>query len=235
MKIHTLLLACILFSRSLAAACVPPASAVARLQAYFRYQNGLGSNTKTQEHFTVVTAGDHVFFRHDNPPSDYQPGSRPVYVYQSAKGIDVTNCLAGSGWLKCIAEYVQSEESSNRLKLDSAAACEFTLDVPQWQSSPDSPLKQRLAADILRETMEFGGFSNPQAVYVRDFNTDDPDILVYAITQRGGDRFLGCSFDATASPHCSWHRFGQTPLPALREQIMERAFQLYPSMKPRLP
>jgi hypothetical protein len=229
MKIHALFLASILFGGSNAVACTPPTAAVSKLEAYFKYQHGLGSNVETQEHFTVFTAGDHVFFRHDNPPSDYEPSSRPVYVYHPTKGIDVANCPTGNEWVKCVGDYLRQDESSSGLKPDSTGACEFTLNVPQWHPSPDSPLKQRLATAILHEAVEFGDFSNPQAIYLRNFNVDDPDILVYVVTQRGADRFLGCSFDAAASQHCSWHRFGQTPLPALRQQIMEMPYQVYPS------
>lgn len=51
--------------------------------------------------------------------------------------------------------------------------------------------------------------SDFKAVYVRDFNLDDPDLLFYYIDSEGRDSFQGCYFDASRQPRCGRHIFLQ--------------------------
>lgn len=95
-----------------------------------------------------------------------------------------------------------------------------------WHPSPDSPLKRRLAAELLKEIMPPG--LNLKAVYVRDFNVDDPDLLFYYIDAAGHGSLQGCYFDASRQPHCGWHMFGQAPVERLRHSVMEMPYKLFP-------
>jgi hypothetical protein len=102
-----------------------------------------------------------------------------------------------------------------------ASECEFVLHVSRWEPSPDSPEKRKMAHDILSELRAFG-YRDAKRIVVRDFNLEDPDITAYIIDKAGGHTFQGCSFSREASPHCTWHLFGQSPLWALRRQVMSR-------------
>jgi hypothetical protein len=70
----------------------------------------------------------------------------------------------------------------------------------------------------------------PKAIYIRDFNLDDPEIEAHIVDDRDPPYFLGCWFDVARSPHCAWHMFGQSPPESLKRQIMERPYRLYPPL-----
>ena len=202
--------------------CAPPEAAVAQLRAYFAYQNSFFRNRSVQQRFSVLRIGDQVFFRHNNPPPYTDPSLSPIYIYRPGHRIDTNNCPTGPGWVNCVADLARNPGRPD------GPACEFTLEVPAWKPSPDNELKQKLASEILQEIQAFGGSSGTKAIYIRDFNVDDPEIEAYIINTTAEPEFLGCSLDAAKSPHCEWHGFGQAPVASLRRQIMSRPYRLYP-------
>jgi len=226
---------------SAAAQCAPPEAAVRRLKSTVAYENGFGLNRAVRQPFSVLKIGDRVYFRHNNPPPHYDPRSRPVYVYGPGRGFDALNCPAGPTWVNCVAEWAQNPGKDAGIVVygnepaptytrgvPKERPCEFTLDVPVWLPSPDSELKKKVAGEILHEILAYRRVSGTKAVYVRDFNVEDPEVEVYVIDTTGESEVLGCSFEAAKSPHCAWHLFGQAPVASLRRQIMSRPYRLYP-------
>jgi hypothetical protein len=112
------------------------------------------------------------------------------------------------------------------------SVCDFTLNVPRWEPSPDSLEKRRIAAELLREFRSFG-YGDAKRIVVRDFNLDDPEITAYIIGRRRREDFQGCTFSRDETPHCSWHRFGQSPLSSLRDTVLSRPYQLFPPLSRR--
>jgi hypothetical protein len=110
--------------------------------------------------------------------------------------------------------------------------CEYALNVPKWEPSPDSPEKRRLSVELLHEFQNFG-FDDAQRIVIRDFNLDDPDITAYIVSHRGKDEFQGCGFTRDKTPHCAWHMFGQSPRSGLKQMVMSRPYQLFPSARAR--
>ena len=168
------------------------------------------------------------------------PSILPVFIYQGALRLLGINCPSGPTWVNCVAEWVQNphkdegkvvygnEPPTYTTPAPKERPCEFTLEVPVWKPSPDNELKRKLAAEILQEIQAFWGTSGTKAIYIRDFNVDDPEIEAYIINTTEEPAFLGCRFDAAKSPHCEWHGFGQAPVAALRRDIMSRRYRLYP-------
>jgi len=102
----------------------------------------------------------------------------------------------------------------------------------RWTSRPGSghpnERKWKLATEILNEIQAFGGSSGTKAIYIRDFNIDDPEIKVYIVNTSAEPEILGCTFNAAKSPHCQWHGFGQAPVSFLKREIVRRAYKLCP-------
>ena len=73
--------------------------------------------------------------------------------------------------------------------------------------SPDDARKEKVAAEILNEVLEFRHVK-PKAIYINDFNLEDADISTDIIPRKGEPEFQGCAFDLDCSPHCVWHNFG---------------------------
>jgi len=159
----------------------------------------------------------------NNPRPGYDPAQHPVYVYGTGRRIDTVSCPADRGWVNCVANSTTERAGIG----EDTRACEFTLNIGPWKPSPDDEKKRQLAGEIANEIRAFG-YENVKAMYVRDFNLTDPEIQVYTVDDRGKPDLLGCHFDASAEPHCGWHRFGQAPLTELKRQIMERPYRLYP-------
>lgn len=216
--------------------CTLPEAAKSCLKTYLAYLNGLGNNKARSEVFTGLKIGDHVFFRLMHPPAGYAPGYTEVYIYVPQRRLDVISCPANATWVNCVADWVRnpqggivsgSEKGHSTAAAPNVSTCEFTLQVPAWKPSAEDERKKKLAAEILQELRDFN-YNDARAVYIRDFNLDDPDIWIYVITREGSPAFQGCSFDPMRSPHCGWHLFGQSPLDSLKQQIAERPYRLYP-------
>jgi hypothetical protein len=158
-------------------------------------------------------------------PPDYPPGLRPIYIYRPSGKLFGANCPIAT-WVECTANAIKKE--GGVVPSTGSPACEFTLEVPPWQPTPNSPRKKEFASKLLREIRDWTGIQDPKVVYVRDFNLLDPDIWIYVISKQDEERFLGCKLDTSVSPGCSWHLFGQSPLDAWRKEIMNKPYRLYP-------
>jgi hypothetical protein len=220
-----------------ASECTPPPAAVAELKAYLSYVNGLESARSVSEPFTVLNVDGRTFFRLDAPPPGYVPDQRPVYVYDPPRRMpNSLTCPADATWVNCVGDWLAApasplivsgdEKPRFRGEAPKEPTCEFTLDVPAWEPSPDNQQKRKLAAELLQELRDSN--SGAEAIYVRDFNTQDPDIWAYVINGDGSPAVQGCFLDPTRVPHCQWHRFGQSPLDWLKQQIMQMPYRLYP-------
>src|SRR5437016_13969819 len=98
--------------------------------------------------------------------------------------MDTNNCPTRPTWVNCVAGMAQG------LGQVRGPACEFTLDVPVWHPSPDDAAKKGVAGEIFQEVQGFGG-PDAKAIYIRDFNLNDPEIEIYVIHTNGEPEFLG--------------------------------------------
>ena len=106
-------------------------------------------------------------------------------------------------------------------------ACEYVLNVPRWEPSSDGPEKRRVAAELLEEFQSFG-YGDARRIIIRDFNLDDPDITAYIVSRRG-EEVSGLHVHPQQKTHCAWHMFGQSPRSGLKQTVMSRPYQLFPS------
>jgi|SRR5579883_664959 hypothetical protein len=223
--------ACVALKAYGAQACPPPSAAIAEVRAYLSYENGLGKGGPQQDQFTSLTVGDRTFFRLNTPPPDFAADSRPVYVYEPGKEMrGYLTCPPDAAWISCVADWLRSTQTAivSRGEQLKGPTCELTVDVPAWRPSPDNRQKRELAGDLLKEIRGFG-YADAKAIYIRDFNVNDPDIWAYIITHSGNSEFQACSFNSRRTPHCQgWHGFGQTPVDWLKQKIMEEPYRLYP-------
>lgn len=225
MRTITILLALLIATAPCCAQCAPPERAVQKLAARFSYENSLGTNTTLIEHFTVLKLDRWTFLRHDNPSPYFAPGVRPVYVVKGSQLLGNINCPAGPAWLACAEDEMREQHEVPTTK---EQTCEFTLTVPPWHPSPESPEKREMARTLLREIRSFGASPN-DTIYVRNFNLNDPEIDFWIVHRHGEPEPQGCAFDRTKSPHCSWHMYGTVSLESLRQNVMSRPYRLYPS------
>jgi hypothetical protein len=211
------------------------------LTAIFTYQNGLGRNIPHEERFSFMTAGNSSILRQNTVPRNYEPGIRPIWIFDGSDTVSgpAGNCPLDATWIDC-AVYLSSHANEpapvvrgdEKFRYPAAkltpVVCEFVLDVPKWEPSPDSPEKRRLALELLTELQQFG-YKDARAIVIRDFNVNDPDVTAYVMGKDGKEDFQGCSFNAASSPHCwAWHMFGQSPVAGLRQKVMSRPYHLYP-------
>src|SRR5207244_3918225 len=141
------------------------------------------------ESYSAVRIGDRWFIRDNNAQDAESRGLRPVLIYENSRwwtGADL-RCPANASWVKCAAEwdpYASLPETARPPKKKQAAAagpsCDFEVRVPKWAPSPDSDEKRRIAGELLQELRQKQDRTTTlKAVYVRDFNLNDPVINVY--------------------------------------------------------
>jgi hypothetical protein len=94
--------------------------------------------------------------------------------------------------------------------------------VTQWHPTPDGPAKRKLATEVLDELRQRG--YDPLSVTARDFNVDDPELLLYITEADGQKAMQGCRLNAFGIPHCEWHLFGQAPERKLEESVMQMPY-----------
>jgi hypothetical protein len=203
----------------LSGACSPPTEAIDKLRAYLTYENGFRENRKYQQVFRVVQGRGITLFKQESAPAHYEPGYIPVYTYRPGEMVDVANCPADSTWIQCAAK----DDHQGGL----GEACKFTVDVDRWKPSPMDEKKAAIAKDIAAEVRDYYRTSPPREIWLRDFNTKDPDVWIRLVTEQGKDEFRGCWFDEARSPRCRWHMFGQSPLESLRHIIMKRPLRVF--------
>ncbi|MGA2712490.1 MAG: hypothetical protein ABSG41_05230 [Bryobacteraceae bacterium] len=208
--------------------CVAPPAAAGKLKAYLSYHNPRGGVMR----FSFASIGGHALFRRYGVPQHFDPAQPLVYTYREGISVTVDSCPFDS-WMQCGEERLEERARAQGLS-DRAAgqsteverSCDLSITIPVWRPSPDSPLKRKLAADLLDEIMPPD--SDFRAVYVRDFNVEDPDVMFYYVDAEGRDSFQGCRFDASRQPHCGWHMFGQAPVESLKRSVMARPYKLFP-------
>ncbi len=223
--------------------CSPPPAVVARLAVVFRYENGLGSNEPHQERFSFTKVGDRSYLRQNTVPRYYDPMLRPVWIFDASAEVSGpgANCPLDPSWIDCAVylgkhanEPLPVVQGNEELHYPAAGGhapvCEFTLDVPKWEPSPDSPEKRTVASELLSEFKSFG-YGDAREIVIRDFNLGDPEITAYITEADGTHQFQGCGFTRNHTPHCSWHMFGQAPISSLRKQVMSRPYRLYPPLR----
>lgn len=215
---------------TMAAACAgaapcnppPPKQAVERLQGYLSYEAAWESGTYGVKEFDAAVLLGGVLFR-SQERSQLPPG-RIVYVIPEGRRISSMSCPEAEDWVGCVVRGMPQEFPSG----SASAACSTQIDVPTWRASAATPAKKRLAAELVQELMSGAGYSDPKAIYVRDFNMDDPELLFYIVDAEGKDNLQGCHFDASQHPHCGWHLFGQAPVEKLKRDVMARPYKLFP-------
>lgn len=211
-----------------AGGCVAPVAAVTKLKAYLSYQNPRGGMLR----FSFAQIGGDVLFRRYGVPKYFDPAQPLVYSYREGAGVRVDSCPADS-WMQCaenrLEERARAQGLSSHTDGRTGRNCHLSITFPAWRPSPDTPLKRKLAAELLNEIMPPD--SDFKAVYVRDFNLNDPDLLFYYIDSEGRDSFQGCYFNASRQPHCGWHMFGQAPVESLKRSVIERPYELFPAAK----
>lgn len=207
--------------------CAPPADAIAHLDAYLSYQTGIGIGNPGMKKFSVTLYdGDTLFLQRELPPYFTEP---LVYVFRNGRSLFVTSCPKNAEWAACAERRFRASthEPADTAGYRLTAVCDVSVTVEKWRPSPDTPAKRRIASDVLAELMKFG-VTKPTAVYVRDFNLNDPELEFYIVGANGQREVQGCTFDAGRQPHCAWHLFGQSPVKKLKEEIMARPYRLYP-------
>jgi hypothetical protein len=204
-------------------ACTPPSAALARLRGYFTYYDRETPEHRS-DHFSVVSIGDGVFFRHNNPMIPLSvPHNRTVYLYQPSTSLRTFECRDDDSWVPCAAQWEAGAPNQ--------PSCEFELNVSQWSPSPDSVEKRKIGTDLLHTLGIDPAKDPPQTVYARDFNLDDPHLDFYIAWPDGAELFRGCDFDRTQVPYCQgWHLYGQAPRDELRQHVMELPYRLYPPL-----
>jgi hypothetical protein len=82
-------------------------------------------------------------------------------------------------------------------------------------------LKRRLVAEIREQLRSSFGLTDSDRVWAGDFNVDDPnlDLLIHDHRDSDPEYVQGCGFDASQSPHCIWHLYGQGDLTKLKREI----------------
>ncbi|MCW5983577.1 MAG: hypothetical protein KIT09_36135 [Bryobacteraceae bacterium] len=239
MLIRILLVAVAIPSISGASGCDIPDQATASLKALFTYSNGRRENKPKEERFSAFWFRNRLFLRHNTPSPNTDTNLYPVFVYDAAGVNHALNCPSDATWVGCVVNWtdnpprvervVRGEEEPRRpiASKEKEHTCEFTLQIPAWAPSPDDERKRKIAGEILDEIRTYSR-KEPSEVYVRDFNLNDPDILIYIIDSPTDDWLLGCTFTAKETPHCRWHMFGQSPRDVLRDDVMRRPYRLYP-------
>lgn len=224
--------------------CAPPDAALKKLRAELTFENGLGSNGTRVRTFTMLSVGNTVFLRHDNPGRRSDPSLWAVEVWRGSQSIDGINCPStDEEFRKCVARWIIRDQSGKKdegslftkppepatdINPAEGPACTFTLEVSEWQPSPDSPQKRNRAAAVRQEVLTRLAPAKPKVVYIRDFNLDDPDIHVYIEHKDGEREVQGCGFDSSKAPHCVWHGFGTVTLESVRDEILAKPYKLYP-------
>ena len=195
---------------------------VALVTGYFRYQNGLGRNHQYLKHLTAARIGEATALRDDDLFPYQNPEVSEVFVLSKAHKLDLITCPADAGWLSCAGDWARvspTEPALSPVEASREPTCNLTLPISAWRSSPDNEQKRRIASELLKELLGFG-YADPEAIYARDFNLEDPEIDFYIVDSEGMPEFQGCHFSLVESPHCGWHLYGQTRLDALKREIM---------------
>ena len=213
--------------------CAAPPDALAKLKAYLSYETRgrlWGPGTKR---FSLAEADGTALFLQYEVPKYYDETQGFVYAFRKGSRLLVAGCPNNPQWTKCaendFREFIHQPPRTPERPI--GPTCDLSITVPEWRPSPDSPLKRRLASEVLQELMEYG-YTNPREVYVRDFNVGDPELDVYIVDQDGKGNLQGCTFDADFHPHCAWHFYGQSPVEELKWEIMARPYRLFPPETP---
>lgn len=227
MSARRLFLLCMQIELTLSGApdCATPAEAIARLEAYLSYQTGIGVGNPGIKKFSVTSyGGDTLFLQSELPRYSTEP---LVYVFRNGRPLFVTSCPKDAEWATCAERrfHASTHQPAETARYPLTAVCDVSVTVEKWRPSPDTPAKRRIASDVLAELMKFRG-TNPRAVYVRDFNLNDPELEFYIVDANGQREVQGCTFDAGRQPYCAWHLFGQSPVKKLKQEIMARPYRL---------
>jgi len=214
--------------------CPAPPDAITKLAAYLSFGTRDGRWTPGMKSFAFAQVQDDALFLQHELPKYFDPSRRPVYAFRKGSRIFTATCPNNSQWPKCVEEYYRKflHAPPNPAERPVPTSCELSVAVPKWRASPDSPLKTRLASEIIQELFGYG-YENPKQVYVRDFNVADPELEFYIVDRNGKDEFQGCTFDADLRPHCAWHLFGTVSITKLKEGIMEHPYRLLAPQTPR--
>lgn len=195
----------------------------------FRYQIAFEKTEESNSleglqmiHLNVWELGASTAFYVREPLLGFTPSVRIAYLFVAGEIAGGGTCPAETDWIKCVEEF--SGEIGTR---GTGRTCKTSLDLrklPTWAPSPDSPMKQRVAAE-LRSEIE-AKWKGVQEIVIRDFNVRDPHITIYLRTQ-DTEFFQGCTFHSQRQPHCDrWHSFGQVPLSSLRTRVFGEPYRL---------
>jgi hypothetical protein len=211
--------------------CLPPPNALASLKDYLAYSADRRGDRPSVELFSFATAdGDALFLQHE-VPRYFDKTQRFVYVFREGHPLFQTSCPADPKWRECAEKSFRDlmpAAAGDDEARTAGSSCDLSVMIPKWHPSADSPLKRKLASEVLQELMRFG-WEHPKEVYVRDFNIHDPDLDFYIIDAEGKENIQGCWFDASRLPHCQWHMYGQSPFESLKREIMDRPYRLVPA------
>jgi len=183
----------------------------------------------------MLQVGETTFLREEEARPNYGSAQRQVYVVSNTGTPERITCPSDASWLNCAGAWLKDRHAHTPPYLAEAPSgpiCRFTLQAPSWSPSPDNDQKRRVANELLKE---LGAREYAREVYARDFNMDDPEIDFYIIDLNGNAEFQGCFFDKTRSPHCRMHGYGQSPIDALRRNVMSLPYRLYPPPMGRVP
>ena len=209
--------------------CAPPRQAVERLSGYLAYQAAWEQGHRGTEGLTVATVPGAVYFRAG--ATLQTPSSHFVYIYRDGQRIEKISCPDSASWISCARRATTGSVSGGAPGISPTAAsdlssavptCRYLLTVPQWRPTPDGAAKRELAAEILDESRRRG--YDPARVIARDFNVDDPELLLYITDIDGQKEMQGCRFNAFGRPHCQWHLFGQAPERGLEDSVMQMPY-----------
>jgi len=213
------------------AQCTPPPPVLDRLSGYLSYEGTLGFITNGQNKFSFASAGDKELFLQYGTSRYVSGAMRRVYVVTYGKPVFATPCPPGSNWARCALDSFQGfygQKGAGTRAIPVGRTCDLFITVPRWRPSPNDATKRKLASEVLQELEKFG-YGHARTIYVRDFNINDPQLQFFIVDQNGQQVVQGCDFNAQVTPHCEWHLFGQAPVEQLKNEIMERAYRLFPN------
>lgn len=166
--------------------CAAPQDALAKLEGYLTYMSSRGLWSPGAKRFSFAQADGDALFLQRELPQRFDEKLRLVYVFRKGSHLMVNSCPNNPQWTECAEKDFQDfiHAPANTPKPRIGPTCDLTVTVPQWRPSPNSPLKTRLASEVLQELMQYG-YINPREVYVRDFNVADPELDFYIIDRVG--------------------------------------------------
>jgi len=151
-----------------------------------------------------------------------------VYVFREGERLLANSCPVDANWTICAQQSFASFSHSKKQESYSAEpTCDLVVNVPKWSPTPNGPRKREVASRVLHELIELTG-SAPRAVFVRDFNVNDPELQFLIVGANADETVQGCHFDADLHPLCIWHLFGQSPVKQIKKEIMATPYKIFP-------